>query len=225
MNDVDKDLKQDVELEEFPKKIRNYMIKRVILIYIVVGASGAFLAWLLWVNLGIFFPEFPELGLWTWPFLIGVVISMNLFFQWWSRFFIIPNFLLERFENAGFLIKHPRRFKVLRRTRICVPKKQSYFKVGVEVRYFPFFEFRNGHYKIAIISVPLCNESEALCKKLVNDIAEKNLLGVLNEKPILRFKTTCSPEEAVGRMMQMGKAIREWENAKEKISNMAVRSS
>ncbi|MHA1785594.1 MAG: hypothetical protein ACTSVE_10370, partial [Candidatus Helarchaeota archaeon] len=214
MNNIDKDLKEDKDLEEFPKKIRNYMIKRVIFIYIIVGALGLILGGIFWYNLQKFFPEFPVLTLWTWPFLIGVVIGLNLFFQWWSRFFIIPNFLLKRFKELGFEIRNPKRFKVLRRTRICVPKKRSYFKVGVEVKYFPFFEFRNGYYRIAIISIPLCNKSEALCVKLVQDIAEKNLLGVTTRKEFLHFNTTCSPEEAVGRMMQMTKAIREWENAK-----------
>ena len=224
MNDIDKDLKEDKELEEFPKKIRNYMITRVILVYIIVAAIGIFLGWIFWFNLQKAFPQFPEITLWTWPFLIAVVIGLNLFFQWWSRFFIIPNFLLKRFQELGFDIRHPRRFKILRRTRVCVPKKNSYFKVGVEVKYFPFLEFRQRYYRIAIISVALCHETEALCVKLVQDIAEKNLMGTKNKKGFLHFKTTCSPEEAVGRMMQMGKAIREWENAKEKLSNMAVRS-
>ena len=224
MNDIDKDLKEDKELEEFPKKIRNYMIKRVILVYIIVAVIGIILGWLFWFNIQLAFPQLPVLTLWTWPFIISIVIGLNLFFQWWSRFFIIPNFLLKRFEELGFDIRHPRHFKILRRTRVCVPKKKSYFKVGVEVKYFPFLEFRQRYYRIAIISGALCAENEAICVKLVQDIAEKNLMSMKNKKGILHFKTTCSPEEAVGRMMQMAKAIREWENAKEKLSNMAVRS-
>jgi hypothetical protein len=38
----------------------------------------------------------------------------------------------------------------------------------------------------------------------------------------LRFKTICLPEEVTSRLFQMGKAIKEWEKALEKIAQFAL---
>ncbi|MFX1453099.1 MAG: hypothetical protein ACFFCM_19850, partial [Promethearchaeota archaeon] len=94
---------------------------------------------------------------------------------------------------------------------------------------------RKGTCKINMISKKLCDATDPICSKIAQDIAEKNLLAwknpeasrkarVVNKMGGLRFMTSCSPEEAISRLFQMSKAIKEWEAAISKLSELVTSS-
>ena len=230
-------MSEDPELKQFPRKIRNYLIKRCTIIYIVVGSVS--------VLLGFLFNDLisPHID----PDLIPVVLTLiiagfvlliNLFLQWWVKYYPMPKEIQNLIKMAGFKIGKRKfyHFRFFRRTMIY-PTEEIYIKIGLKVKYFPFLELRRGFYEISMISKKLCSASAPISKKIVQDIAEKNLLAwkqdestrkarvkarVINWRGGLRFKTACSPEEAISRLIQMGKAIREWEKAVLKISQLAT---
>lgn len=227
-------MNEDPELKQFPHKIRNYLIKRCTIIYIIVGGVSIFLGFIFKNLISITDPNLASLELIL--IIAGFVIGINLFLQWWSRFYPLPKELQDLIKRAGFKIGKRKfyHFRFFRRTQIY-PTENIYIKIGLEVKYFPFLELRKGYCKINMISRKLCLPTDPICGKLVQDIAEKNLLAWENEKNSrkasvvnrlggLRFTTSCSPDEAISRLFQMGKAIKEWESAISKISQL-VRSS
>ncbi|MHA1143325.1 MAG: hypothetical protein ACTSRW_01170 [Candidatus Helarchaeota archaeon] len=255
MTDNDtQDIDYDAEIEEFPKKVKTYLWFRCIAIYVavIVGTYLLSILTLSTINLVIngiitvlvpppwdFPPRIVQHIVNFWALIIVIpvsIIGMNLFLQWWSRFYPIPYVLLDRVQRAGFILKRPRLLFFFRRTRVCLPKKDSYFKVGVRVRYFPFMELKYGC-KITIISKALCDVNDSVLFNLVKKIAEKNFISFEHEKEVrkedgrikirkkkgmVRFKAVCNPEEAISQMMQMGKAIREFEDAKIRLVEMAL---
>ena len=228
---------EDPEIKQFPRKIRNYLIKRCTIIYFIVGGASTLLGFLFYdliseqIN--------PNLVPFVLALIIaGIALAINLGLQAWSRLYPLPKELQDLIKRAGFKIAKRKlfHFRFFRRTQIH-PTEEIYIKIGLEVKYFPFLELRRGTCKVNMISKKLCSASDPICGKIVQNIAEKNLLSwkndessrkarvkarVVNWKGGLKFKTTCTPEEAISRLMQMGKAIREWERAVNKISQMAI---
>lgn len=230
---------EDPELKEFPRKIRNYLIKRCTIIYFIVGGASTALGFLFSEILA---PHVSEklIPLVLTLIIAGFVIVINLFLQMWSKYYPLPKELQDLIQTAGFKVAKKKfyHFRFFRRTQIF-PTEETYMKIGLEVKYFPFLELKRGTCKINIVSMKLCSAYDPISKNIVRTIAEKNLLGwkedessrkarvkarVINWRGGLKLKTTCSPDEAISRLMQMGKAIREWENAIIKISKMATSS-
>ena len=226
-------MNDDIETRLFARKIRNYLIKRCVIIYIVVGAASILLGFLFFDLISPLFHQ-DLVSLILSFIVVAFVVGINLFLQWWSRFYPLPKELQDLIRRAGFKIGKRKfyHFRFFRRTLIY-PTEDTYIKIGLEVKYFPFLELKRGFCKISMISRNLCFEDDPIPRKIVQDIAEKNLLSwknketgkktrVISRKGNLRFKTSCNPEEAISRLMQMGKAIREWERAIERISELAT---
>ncbi|MHA1376901.1 MAG: hypothetical protein ACTSRG_00840 [Candidatus Helarchaeota archaeon] len=230
-------MNENSEFKEFPRKIRNYLIKRCVIIYFIVAGTS--------IGLGFLFSELisPFVKKELIPLVLsliiaGFVIGINLVLQMWSKYYPLPKELQKLIQKAGFKVGKKKfyHFRFFRRTQIF-PTEEIYIKIGLEVKYFPFLELKRGTCRINMISKKLCSANDPISKNIVQNIAEKNLLAWKNDQSTrkarvkarvvdwrggLNFKTSCSPEEAISRMMQMGKAIREWENAISKISEIAT---
>ncbi len=228
-------MSEDPELKLFPRKIRNYLIMRVTIIYIIVGGVS--------ILMGFAFDDListsfdPNIGpLVLTLIIIGFVFGINLSLQAWTQFYPFPKELEDLIKRAGLKVRKKKfyQFGFFRRTRIY-PTENTFIKIGLEVKYFPFLELRKGTCKINMITQKLCDASDPICSRIVQDIAEKNLLAwknpneirkarVVNKLGELHFKTSCSPEEAISRLFQMSKAIKEWEAAISKISKLVTSS-
>ncbi|MHA1297933.1 MAG: hypothetical protein ACTSO9_00650 [Candidatus Helarchaeota archaeon] len=230
-------MSEDQEIKEFPRKIRNYLIKRCTIIYFIVGGASTGLGFLFSQIISPFFSK-ELLPIILTLIIVGFVIGINLILQMWSKYYPLPKELQDLIQKAGFKVGKKKfyHFRFFRRTRIY-PTEETYIKIGLEVKYFPFLELKRGTCRINMISRKLCSANDPISRNIVQNIAEKNLLAwkndessrkarvkarVVNWKGGLSFKTSCSPEEAISRLMQMGKAIREWENAILKISELAT---
>ncbi|MFX1294427.1 MAG: hypothetical protein ACFFD2_06180 [Promethearchaeota archaeon] len=222
----------DEELRNFLKGLRRYITARALAIYIIViGATIAFEF--------IFYFAFYSILPSSYKVIILIVvmicffIGLNILLQRSLLIHHLPPYTLDIVKKAGFKIKESKVRFIFRRANVY-PTPNTYIRIGLLVGYVPFMEWRFGSYKISLTSRKLCDKNDLLGALIVKEIAEKNLLawdmksdskrvGVTRKKiGGLRFKTICLPEEVTSRLMQMGKAIREWEKALEKIAQFAL---
>lgn len=221
---------EDDEVQNFLKGLRRYITLRAIVIYIIVGGA----------TVGFGFIFYYLLGLLPQPFnillyilvMIGFVVGLNVLLQRSLLIHHLPPYTLDIVRKARFKISEVK-YLIFRRA-IVYPTPNTYIRIGLIVGYLPFFELRFRSYKISLTSAKLSDKDDLLGSLIVRRIAEKNLVAWdqksdskrkgFTRKKIggLRFKTICLPEEVTGRLLQMGKAIREWEKAIEKIAEIAL---
>ncbi|MFX1451960.1 MAG: hypothetical protein ACFFCM_14035, partial [Promethearchaeota archaeon] len=87
-------MNEDPELNQFPRKIRNYLIKRVIIIYIIVGGVSVLLGFVFSDLISSSFdPSLAPLILTL--IIVGFVFGINLSLQAWTQFYPFPKELQE----------------------------------------------------------------------------------------------------------------------------------
>lgn len=223
----------DEEVLNFLKGLRRYITARALAIYIIiVGATVAF-GFVFYYLLYEFLPPTLETLIFI-LVMIGFVVGLNVILQRSLLIHHLPPYTLDIVKKAGFKISEVRHI-IFKRANVY-PTARTFIRIGLIVGYLPFFELRFKSYKVSLTSSKLSDKDDLLGSLIVRRIAEKNLVAWdeksdskrtgFTRKKIggLRFKTICVPEEVTGRLLQMGKAIREWEKAIEKIAEFAIRS-
>jgi hypothetical protein len=221
----------DEDIRNFVQGLRRYITLRAVAIYIIVGAAtlsfGIAFYYLLYSLLPPNYEDVIFMGV-----MIIFVVGLNIILQRSLLIRHLPPYTLDIVKKAGFKIKEFRRF-IFKRANVY-PVPQIYIRIGLIVGYLPFTELRFRSYKISLTSGKLSDKDDLLGSLIVQRIAEKNLIawdadsdskrvGVTRKKiGGLRFKTICVPEEVTGRLLQMGKAIREWERAIQRVANFAL---
>ncbi len=222
----------DDEVLNFLKGLRRYIAARSLAIYIIVAIAT--------VAFGIIFYYFMY---WILPppyalimfilILIGFIVGLNVLLQRSLLIHHLPPYTLEIAKKAGFKIVEFKINFIFKRANVY-PTPNTFIRIGLLVGYIPFMEWRFKSYKISLTSKKLCEKEDLMGALIVQEIAERNLLawdskgdgkrvGVTRKKISgLRFKSICLPEEVTGRLMQMGKAIRQWERALGKIAKFAL---
>ncbi len=220
----------DEEVLKFLKGLRRYITLRAIAIYIIVGGATVAFGFIFYYLAYSFLPLYADLTFIL--IMIGFVVGLNVILQRSLLIHHLPPYTLEIVKKARFKIREVRQF-IFKRANVY-PTSTIFIRIGLIVGYLPFFELRFRSYKMSLTSAKLSDKDDLLGSLIVRRIAEKNLLAWDQEseskrkgftrKKIggLRFKTICLPEEMTGRLLQMGKAIREWEKAIEKIANIAL---
>ncbi|NVM27609.1 MAG: hypothetical protein HWN65_02100 [Candidatus Helarchaeota archaeon] len=222
----------DEELSLFLKGLRRYITARALLIYIFIGGATVAFGLIYYYSLYLLLPSIHRDYFFI-LIMIGFIVGLNVVFQRSLFIHHLPPYTLDIIKKAGFKI-HPFKHLLFFNRAKVYPTRNTYIRIGLIVGYLPFFELRFKSYKISLQSGKLAEKSDLLGTHIVRKIAEKNLIGWdeksdskrvgLTRKKMggLRFKTICLPEEMTGRLLQMGKAIREWEKSLEKIAEYAV---
>ena len=222
---------EDEEVQNFLKGLRRYITLRAIAIYIIVGGATVAFGFVFYHLIYALLP--PTYGAMTFILvMIGFVVGLNVLLQRSLLIHHLPPYTLDIVKKAGIKIKEVRHL-IFKRANVY-PAPNMYIRIGLVVGYLPFFELRFKSYKMSLTSAKLSDKEDLLGSLIVRRIAEKNLVAWdqnsdskrrgFSRKKIggLRFKTICLPEEMTGRLLQMGKAIREWEKAIEKIADIAL---
>jgi hypothetical protein len=224
----------DEELNNFLKGLRRYITARAIAIYIIVGIATVAFAFAFYYLFFFILPPPYELLMFI-LLMVAFVVGLNVLLQRSLLIHHLPPYTLDIVKKAGFKIEAFKIYFIFNRAKVY-PTPNTYIKIGLLVGYVPFTEVRFRSYKISLTSGKLCEKDDLLGSLIVQKIAERNLLswdlksdskrvGVTRKKMGgLRFKTICLPEEVTGRLLQMGKAIREWERALDKVAQFALTS-
>ncbi len=224
----------DEEVKKFLKGLRRYITLRALAIYIIVATATVAFGFMFYYLFYIFLPPTYDLVIFI-LVLIGFIVGLNVLLQRSLLISHLPPYTLDIAKKAGFKIKEFKIKFIFRRANVY-PTPNTYIRIGLIVGYLPFTELRFRSYRVSLTSGKLCDKHDLLGSLIVKEIAEKNLLawdkeggservGVTRKKlGGLRFKTICLPEEVTGRLMQMGKAIREWEKALGKVAKFALSS-
>jgi len=224
----------DEELSNFLKGLRRYITARAVAIYIIVAIATVAFAFAFYYLFFFLLPPPYELLSFI-LLMIAFVVGLNVLLQRSLLIHHLPPYTLDIVKKAGFKIQTFKIYFIFNRARVY-PTPNTYIRIGLLVGYVPFTEVRFRSYKISLTSGKLCEKDDLLGSLIVQKIAERNLLGWdlkgdskrvgVTRKSLggLRFKTICLPEEVTGRLLQMGKAIREWERALDKIAQFALSS-
>jgi len=225
---------EDEDVKKFLSGLRRYITARALAIYGIVVCATAIFGVIFYHLFYAILPPPYEFLIFILT-LVGFVVGLNVLLQRSLLIYHLPPYTLDLVKKAGFKIREFKIKFIFRRANVY-PTPNTPIRIGLIVGYVPFMEWRFGSYKISLTSGKLCDKHDLLGSLIVKEIAEKNLLawdmeggservGVTRKKiGGLRFKTVCLPEEMTGRLMQMGKAIREWEKALEKIAKFALSS-
>ncbi|MHA1277880.1 MAG: hypothetical protein ACTSQI_18090 [Candidatus Helarchaeota archaeon] len=225
---------EDEEVQKFLRGLRRYITLRAVVIYIIVLCATVIFGVIFYYVFYAFLSPSYALGIFI-LVLVGFIVGLNVLLQRSLLIFHLPPHTLDIVKKAGFRIKEFKIKFIFKRANVY-PTTHTPIRIGLLVGYIPFTELRFKSYRISLTSGKLCDRKDLLGALIVKKIAEKNLLawdmeggteraGVTRKKlGGLRFKTICLPEEVTGRLMQMGKAIREWEKALEKIAEFALSS-
>jgi hypothetical protein len=223
---------EDEEVKNFLKGLRRYITARALAIYIIVGGATVAFGFMFYYLFYGFLPLTYALIIFI-LVLIGFIVGLNLLLQRSLLIHHLPPYTLDIAKKAGFKIREFKIYFIFRRANVY-PTPNTYIRIGLLVGYVPFMEWRFKSYKISLTSRKLCDKYDLMGSLVVKEIAERNLIawdkegggervGVTRKKiGGLRFKTVCLPEEVTGRLMQMGKAIKQWEKALEKIAQFAL---
>jgi hypothetical protein len=222
---------EDEEIGNFLKGLRRYITARAIAIYIIVGGATVAFGFIFYYFFNALIPVY---GVWLFILImIGFIVGLNVLLQRSLLIYHLPPYTLDIVKKAGFKIREFKIHFIFNRANVY-PTPNIYIRIGLLVGYLPFTELRFKTYKISLTSAKLCDKDDLIGSLIVRKIAERNLLAWdmksdskrvgVTRKQIggLRFKTICLPEEVTGRLLQMGKAIREWERAIEKLSQLAL---
>jgi hypothetical protein len=222
---------EDEEIGNFLKGLRRYITARAIAIYIIVGGATVAFGFIFYYFFNTLIPVY---GVWLFILImIGFIVGLNVLLQRSLLIYHLPPYTLDIVKKAGFKIREFKIYFIFNRANVY-PTPNIYIRIGLLVGYLPFTELRFKTYKISLTSAKLCDKDDLIGSLIVRKIAERNLLAWdmksdskrvgVTRKQIggLRFKTICLPEEVTGRLLQMGKAIREWERAIEKLSQLAL---
>ncbi|MBD3229224.1 MAG: hypothetical protein GF329_13660 [Candidatus Lokiarchaeota archaeon] len=226
------DVQDQEEREEFLKGVRKYVFIRHLITYIIVFGSGTLSGWFLYIFLYRLYGEFYNI-IWFILFSILFIILINIVLQQFLSFYHLPKHILDILDRTGFEIIRNRRFLFFYNTKLK-PTPNSWIKVGIKASYFPLTELRYESYRIRILSSKLCSSNDPLYNAMIKKITEKNLLSLsnLNENKLityrksssgLRINIECSPEELLSRLMIVGKAIREWESAINRLAEYSIK--
>ncbi|NVM54914.1 MAG: hypothetical protein HWN66_14515 [Candidatus Helarchaeota archaeon] len=230
------DAYEDEEVRNFLKGLRRYITSRAIVIYIIVAGATVAFGFIFYYLVYYLFAALPHQILSDLIFIliiVGFVIGLNLLLQRSLLIHHLPPYTLDIVKKAGFKIKEFKQYFIFKRANVY-PTPNTFIRIGLIVGYVPFLELRFKSYKISLRSSKLSDKDDLLGSIIVKRIAEKNLVAWdqnsdskrtgFTRKKIggLRFKTICLPEEVTGRLLQMGKAIREWEKSIQKIANVAL---
>ena len=227
-------LEDNEETEEFSKGVRRYMALRHTITYILVFGLGISYAFFLYYILNYWFASYFSHIFWLIIFSVLCVIITNIILQQFLSFYHLPKHLLDILDRTGFTIIRKRRFIFFYHTKL-EPTSNSWIKVGIKASYFPLTELRYESYRIRIISSKLCESTDPLYASIMKKIIEKNLLSQSNDKrnkllsyrksyPGIKINIECSPEELLSRLLIVGKAIREWENAINRLADFSIKS-
>ena len=222
----------DEEVQKFLKGLRRYITARAIAIYIIVGAATVAFGFAFYYFLFAILPPTYDILIFC-LLMVAFVVGLNILLQRSLLIHHLPPYTLDIVKKAGFKISAFKIYFIFNRARVY-PTPNTYIRIGLLVGYVPFTEVRFRSYKISLTSGKLCEKDDLLGSLIVQKIAERNLLswdlkgdskrvGVTRKNlGGLRFKTICLPEEVTSRLFQMGKAIKEWEKALEKIAQFAL---
>ncbi|TFG05890.1 MAG: hypothetical protein EU536_00670 [Promethearchaeota archaeon] len=222
---------EDEEIRKFVRGLRRYITLRAVLIYIIVGIATVGFGFTFYYLLYALLPPSYEDLIFA-LLMVAFVVGLNLVLQRSLLIHHLPPYTLDIVKKAGFRVREFRHL-VFKRA-VVYPTPNIYIRIGLIVGYLPFSELRFRSYTVSLTSGKLSDKDDLLGSLIVQKIAEKNLVAWDKEseskrtgftrKKIggLRFKTICLPEEVTGRLLQMGKAIREWERSIEKIANIAL---
>ncbi|MHA1264187.1 MAG: hypothetical protein ACTSRS_03040 [Candidatus Helarchaeota archaeon] len=221
----------DEDVQKFLNGLRKYITLRAVAIYIIVAIAtvgfGISFYYLIYALLP---PPYEDI-IFT-IVLITFIVGLNVILQRSLLIHHLPPYTLDIVKKAGFKIKEFRPF-IFKRANVY-PTPSTYIRIGLIVGYLPFTELRFRSYTISLTSGKLSDKDDLLGSLIVKKIAEKNLVAWdrkseskrtgFTRKKIggLRFKTVCLPEEVTSRLLQMGKAIREWEKAIQKVADFAL---
>lgn len=227
-------ISDDEEINNFLKGLRRYITARAMVIYIIVSIATVTFGFAFYYLFFYILPPPYEILMFI-LLTIAFVVGLNVLLQRSLLIHHLPPYTLDIVKKAGFKIETFKIYFIFNRAKVY-PTSNTYIKIGLLVGYIPFTEVRFRSYKISLTSGKLCEKDDLLGSLIVQKIAERNLLawdlngdskrvGVTRKKMGgLRFKTICLPEEVTSRLLQMGKAIREWERALEKIAQLALSS-
>ncbi|MHA1270140.1 MAG: hypothetical protein ACTSPY_10170 [Candidatus Helarchaeota archaeon] len=223
------------EKKEFSKGVRRYVAIRHVITYIIVFGVGLGSAWMLYHLLNYWFNSVFSNILWYIIFGFLFILAINIAFQQFLSFYHLPKHILDILDRTGFPIERKRWFVFFYKTKL-IPTSNSWIKVGIKASYFPLSELRYESYRVKITSSKLCEGYDPLYTLIMKKIIEKNLLSISdgNKKrpvvyrkgsPGIRINIECGPEEVLSRVMIVGKAIREWESAINKLAEFSVKMS
>ncbi|MHA1250886.1 MAG: hypothetical protein ACTSRP_12915 [Candidatus Helarchaeota archaeon] len=223
------------EKQEFLEGVRRYVAIRHILTYILVFGLSISIGWAIYYLLNYWFNGIFQNILWFIVISFVFVILINISFQMFLSFYHLPKHLLNILDRTGFIIVRKRRFLFFYDTKLR-PTPNSWIKVGIKASYFPFTELRYDTYRVNIQSSKLCEGYDPLYTLIMKKIIEKNLLSFTdgNEKklvtyrkhsPGIRINIECGPEELLSRLMIVGKAIREWEAAINRLAEFSIKAN
>ncbi len=227
-------IEYDEEVLHFLNGLRRYITARALAIYIIVGGATVAFGFIFYYFLYWILPPIYSL-LFFILIMIGFTVGLNVLLQRSLLIYHLPPYTLDIAKKAGFKIDEFKIHFIFKRANIY-PTSNIFIRIGLLVGYIPFTELRFKSYKMSLTSEKLCEKTDLLGSLIVKEIAERNLLawdmesdskrvGVTRKKiGGLRLKTICLPEEVTGRLMQMGKAIREWQKALEKVAHFALSS-
>jgi hypothetical protein len=220
------------EKDEFMKGVRKYVAVRHAITYVLVFGLGLTFAWIFYFLLIYWFGEIFYNIFWFISFSILFIILINIVLQQFLSFYHLPKHILDILDRTGFTIERRRRFIIFYDTKLR-PTPNSWIKVGIKASYFPLTELRYELYRIGIETSKLCESDDPLYYRIMKKIIEKNLLSLsdMNENKLIAYRKhpsglkiniECGPEELLSRLMIVGKAIREWENAINKLADLAT---
>ncbi|MHA1310755.1 MAG: hypothetical protein ACTSQO_07465 [Candidatus Helarchaeota archaeon] len=221
------------EKKEFSRGVRRYVAIRHSFTYILVFGLGLSTAYLLTYFLNYWYPKVFNNIVWFILFSFIFIILINISFQQFLSFYHLPKHILDILDRTGFPIERKKRFIFFYDTKLK-PTPDSWIKVGIKASYFPLSELRYETYLINIQSSKLCEGNDPLYTLIMKKIIEKNLLSLSDgnkNKPVvyrkhspgIRINIDCFPEELLSRIMIVGKAIREWESAINKLADFSIK--
>ena len=226
------DYEYDDEERNFMKGLRRYITLRAIAIYIIVGGATVAFGFIFYYLIYALLPPNYDILIFC-LIMVGFVVGLNVLLQRSLLIHHLPPYTLDIAKKAGFKVKEFKIHFIFKRANIY-PTPNSYIRIGLLVGYIPFTELRFKSYRISLTSRKLCAKDDLLGTLIVQRIAERNLLawdmdgeskrvGFTRRKiGGLRFKTICPLEEVTSRLIQMGKALIQWEKSIDKIARNAL---